>query len=1021
NGRYFTMRPVYKPRKVREYGFPKLLFQLEVEYANGKKETFVSDASWKITSDGPVRANNEYDGEEYDATKEMPDWNVVGFNDKKWMKVQLVDAPGKKVSAQMTPNQKIMEVLKPVGIKKMDDNRYILDMGQNMVGWMSMKVRGQKGDTVVLRFAESLQDNGELFTANLRNAKVTDKYILKGDGEEYWEPSFVCHGFRFAEVKNYPGTPTLEDFEGKVIYDEMNVIGNVETSNKTINQIYKNAYWGIRGNYKGMPVDCPQRNERQPWLGDRGIGAVGESYIFNNATLYAKWLDDIEQSQTEEGAIPDVAPPYWNYYTDNMTWPAVYIIIADMLYTQFADFEPIRKHYPSMKKWMRYMRQKYMTEDYILNKDRHGDHCVPPESLDLIHTKDSLRKTAPAVLGTTYYYKMLQYMIRFAELQNFNQDVEEYKDLAEKVKDGFTRKFYNQETKQYDNNSTTANILVLQFGMVPDSLYETIKKNLIEKTKRENNSHVSSGVVGMQWVMKTHNLIGRSDLSYRMATNTTYPSWGYMIENGATTIWELWNGNTANPWMNSQNHVMMLGDLIVWLYQDLAGIRSDELAVGYKKIIMQPALQEDLNFVKASYHSPHGIIKSEWENGIQNFKWNVTIPANTSAIVHMPAYGEDEVREGGKSIGEVEGVKFLRVENKKVVMEVLSGSYEFSTTRKYKQGIVSEELIFTESSFPESHAATIAETGNGNLVAAWFGGTKERNPDVGIWVSLKSKGEEWSEPFEVTTGKVDDTTRYACWNPVLYQVPEGDLMLFYKVGSNVAGWKGYLKTSADGGKTWSEPKALPKDYLGPVKNKPVLLKNGTLICPSSTEGKSGWRVHFEMTKDFGKTWTKTDPINDGKTMNAIQPSVLVYPDGRLQVLCRSKNRAILQAWSGNNGKTWSKMTETNLPNNNSGTDAISLSDGKQLLAYNHVLPPDGEHKGDRTPLNVAVSKDGINWNAALVLDDGEGQYSYPSVIQTSDGMVHFIYTWKRERIKHVVVDPNKLELSPIVNGAWPNK
>jgi alpha-L-rhamnosidase len=342
-----------------------------------------------------------------------------------------------------------------------------------------------------------------------------------------------------------------------------------------------------------------------------------------------------------------------------------------------------------------------------------------------------------------------------------------------------------------------------------------------------------------------------------------------------------------------------------------------------------------------------------------------------------------------------------------------------ANAQNFKDGILTDEFIFEKAPFPESHASTIAETPDG-LVAAWFGGTKERNPDVGIWVS-RLESNKWTTPVEVANGIVNDTLRYACWNPVLYQVPKGELMLFYKVGPSVAKWKGFLITSKDNGKSWSKPKALQEGYLGPVKNKPVLMANGELWCPSSTEGEKGWRVHFEVTSDFGKTWRQVGPINDGKSFNAIQPSILTYPNGDMQVLCRSKNRAIVESWSRDGGKTWSEMKATNLPNNNSGTDAVTLKDGRQLLVYNHVLPPGNEAKGPRTPLNVAVSKDGKSWAAVLVLEDSPiSQYSYPSVIQAADGMVHIVYTWRRQRIKYVKIDPSKLKGKAITDGKWPN-
>jgi len=342
----------------------------------------------------------------------------------------------------------------------------------------------------------------------------------------------------------------------------------------------------------------------------------------------------------------------------------------------------------------------------------------------------------------------------------------------------------------------------------------------------------------------------------------------------------------------------------------------------------------------------------------------------------------------------------------------------FAQVKPWKKGIITDEFLYEKASFPECHASTIALGKNG-LVAAFFGGTKERNPDVCIWVCRHVNG-KWTAPQNVADGIQNDTLRYPCWNPVLYQVPKGELILFYKIGPSPSTWKGFMKTSTDGGITWSAQKALPPGFLGPIKNKLVLLSNGTLVCPTSTEDK-GWNVHFELSQDNGKTWTKTADVAKGEATNgAIQPSILFYKDGKLQALCRSRDRAILETWSGDNGLTWSPLAKTNLPNNNSGTDAVTLADGRQLLVYNHVLPPGKEVKGARTPLNVAISKDGKTWYAALILEDSPiSQYSYPGVIQTPDGMVHVVYTWRRQRIKHVVVDLKKIKLKEIKNGEWP--
>ncbi|MBC7947389.1 MAG: family 78 glycoside hydrolase catalytic domain [Chitinophagaceae bacterium] len=1018
NGRFFTMRQNYKTQKHNTFGYPKLLLQMVIEYTDGTSKTVVSDESWKLNVDGPIRTNNEYDGEEYDATREFYGWTQAGYNDSKWIQPEVVEAPGGKMVAQMSEPMKVMQTLKPVTIKKTPSGKYVLDMGQNFAGWIKIKnINGKKGEKVTLRFAESLQSNGEVFVANLRDAKVTNIYILKGTGTENWEPSFVYNGFRYVEISTFPGIPLINQFEGKLVYDAIETTGSFQTDNSTINRIYQNAWWGIASNYKGMPVDCPQRNERQPWLGDRTVGSQGESYLFNNAALYAKWMQDIEDSQTEEGSIPDVAPAFWNYYSDDVTWPAAYIFISNNLYNQFGDITPIRKHYFSMKQWMMYMKSKYMTK-YIVTRDKYGDWCVPPESLNLIHAKDTNRLTDGKLIATAYYYKLLSYMERFANLTDNKQDATYYSLLSDSIRAAFQQTFYNPQKRHYSNNTVTANLLPLYFGICPDSLRSVVFEKIRVKIHVENHGHISTGLIGSQWLMRGLTEYGYSDLAYILASNKTYPSWGYMAENGATTIWELWNGNTANPGMNSQNHVMLLGDLLTWFYENLAGIRSNKTAVAFKKIIMKPTTPNGLGHVKASYNSLHGIIRSEWKNSVDRFEWTVSIPANTSATIHVPANSPEEVTEGTRTIAGHKEVKFIKSEDGTVVLEVPSGNYVFTTNKKWKRGIVKQEFIFERASFPESHSATIAETPAG-LIAAWFGGTKEGNKDVCIWTSRFESG-RWTAPVKVADGVMNDTLRYSTYNPVLFYAPNGELLLFYKIGPNVAGWTGWMMRSKDNGTTWSRREALPEGFLGPIKNKPVLV-NSVLLCPSSTE-KNGWKTHVEFTSDLGRTWTKTEAINDPKIIQAIQPSILSYADGRLHMLCRSRNTTLNESWSSDGGKTWGEMKASALPNNNSGTDAVTLKDGRQLLVYNHLLPTPAwvNGKGPRTPLNVAVSKDGKLWNAALVLEDSPiSQYSYPSVIQAKDGMVHIVYTWRREKIRHVVVDPSKLELKEIVNKQWP--
>ena len=312
------------------------------------------------------------------------------------------------------------------------------------------------------------------------------------------------------------------------------------------------------------------------------------------------------------------------------------------------------------------------------------------------------------------------------------------------------------------------------------------------------------------------------------------------------------------------------------------------------------------------------------------------------------------------------------------------------------------EFIFESAPFASAHASTIVETPDG-LVAAWFGGTREGATDVGIWVSRRIGG-KWMPPIEVATGEQPDGTRFPTWNPVLFELRPGQLALFYKVGPNPRAWWGMMRVSADHGRTWGAANRLPDGILGPIKNKPVRLSDGTIIAPSSTETPqtpSTWRVHFEISRDEGKTFTVTRPPESQTPIDAIQPSILLHADGRLQAVGRTRSARVFETWSSDRGHTWTPLALTDLPNPSAGTDAITLKDGRHLLVYNHT--PKG-----RTPLNVAVSPDGRAWHVVHVLESEPGEYSYPAVIQTSDGRVHVTYTWRRERIKHVVLDPAQL-------------
>ena len=679
NGRFYAPR-FTQPTATNTFGYPKMMFQMRLEHADGSVDTIVSDTNWKLTTKGPIQANNEYDGEEYDARMEMPGWDVPGFDAGAWEAAKEVAGPGGVLSAQMAEPIRVMDTLKPIAVNPVKPGMYIFDMGQNMVGWCKLFVQGPKGTQVKLRFAETVKDDGTLYLDNIRGAQVTDLYTLKGEGAETYTPRFTYHGFRYVEMTGFPGEPTLAALEGQVVCDAVTPAGAFECSNPLINHIFKNIFWGTRDNYRSMPTDCPQRDERQGWLGDRSAECKGESYLFDISALYSKWIGDMGDGQREDGSVSDVCPSYWPLYNDNVTWPSTFIIAPDMLYTQYGDTRVIERHYEGMKKWIAHMKG-YIKDD-LMPRDSYGDWCVPPEEKHLIHSKEEKRKTPAELLGSAYFIYDLRLMAKYAGLLGRNDDIAGFNALADTMTAAFNKKYWDAGKRYFGNGSETSQVLPLAFGIAPAETRKPSFDYLADKIMNEGQGHLATGLVGGQWLMRLLSDNGRADIAYTIASKEDYPSWGYMISKNATTIWELWNGDTADPAMNSHNHVMLVGDLGIWFYEYLGGIQADPLKPGFKHLIMKPHPVGDLKLVSTAHQSLYGRIGSEWTIDGGKFLWKLQVPANTTATVSVPVQGDGAVEESGGPADKAVGVKSVSRAGGYAAYEVGPGEYSFSTVWK---------------------------------------------------------------------------------------------------------------------------------------------------------------------------------------------------------------------------------------------------------------------------------------------------------------------------------------------------
>lgn len=640
----------------------RLRAQLVIDYEDGTTQTVATDETW-LLKDGPIREADMQGGETYDARLEMNGWNKPGFDDSKWKKVEVTESVPAVVQAYPgIPVRKTGEI-KPLTMSEPQPGVFVFDLGQNFAGCERLKVRGGKaGDTIVMRFAEMLNADGTVYTTNLRTARVTDTYILKGSGEEVWEPNFTYHGYRYIEVKGYPGKPDLDTVTGIVMHSGLKETSTFSTSEPLLNRLFSNIIWGQRSNYMDVPTDCPQRDERLGWMGDAQVFVRTAAYNMDIAPFYTKWMVDIVDEQHEDGGYTDTAPAIAGRVT--AAWGDAGVICPWTIYKVYGDTRMIEKNYDSMSRWIKFL------------KDRSPKYMSPP----LGSYADWLNVNQPTdngLISTAYFGRSLSVVADMADAIGKKADAESDRKTFEKVRKAFMN-YYMLSGGKVSGESQTGYLLALRFALVSDKMRPLAAKNLVENIKSRDWS-LATGFVGGGLLLPTLTDIGRTDVAYRLIENRKYPSWGYSIDQGATTIWERWNSYTldkgfGDPGMNSFNHYAY-GSVGEWMFGTMAGIDTD--GAGFKKIMIHPRPGGGIKWTKASYDSIRGLIETKWEFDGDDLKLDVTVPANTAATVYVAAKSEGDVTEGGSSASKSQGVKFLRMEGNSAVYEVGSGKYSF--------------------------------------------------------------------------------------------------------------------------------------------------------------------------------------------------------------------------------------------------------------------------------------------------------------------------------------------------------
>ncbi len=649
-----------------------LLLQLKIDYTDGTSETIVSNKNWKV-SNGPILESDIYNGELYDARLEMTGWNVAGFNSNSWQNAAEINHPKDiLVALQGVPVKAIEEII-PIKQLTTPKGEMVFDLGQNMVGWVRLKVKGEKGDTVRLKFAEVLDKEGNFYTANLRAAKATDTYIKKSDETEIYEPHFTFHGFRFVMLEGVK-TPNLNDVTGIVIHSEMKPTGTFNCSNPLINQLQHNIQWGQKGNFLDVPTDCPQRDERLGWTGDAQAFSMTAAYNFDVSAFYTKWMKDFVADQLSNGKVQHVIPDVLKGDGGATGWADAVAIIPWTVYRIYGDKRILKENYSAITKWVGYMETR-AGDDYLWTGDPHfGDWLAFATN----RSDYPGATTNKDLIATAYFYYTTNLTAKIAGVIGKTADAEKYSKQAEKIKQAFIAEFITPNGRLM-SNTQTAYALAISFGLLPDNLVEKAAKYFAGDVTKFK--HLTTGFLGTPLLCKSLSDIGRDDLAFMLLNRKEYPSWLYPVTQGATTIWERWDGQKPdgtfqNVGMNSFNHYAY-GAIGEWLYSYVAGINIDIEKPGYKHILLSPHSGGGLNNVSATFISMYGEIKSGWkidDSGV--FVYQVEVPANTTATVTLPAAFAGSLKVNSEPLNDELKSKVIQ-DDDNLVLEIGSGEYEF--------------------------------------------------------------------------------------------------------------------------------------------------------------------------------------------------------------------------------------------------------------------------------------------------------------------------------------------------------